>query len=236
MEIEVKLSDGKQYACQIKESKRAKSVFLERTATGELTLIVPRALSLNTKTIENILLKNENWIFKTQKEELAIPEKILLPALDEVWQIACPSTGLQKAKYTLNTEKNIINLEGIASVEEAAKLIHKFLLQKAKIFLPQRLEYCYTNYNFSPKSETLKIAMLKSRWGSYSTKNVLTLNARLLYLPLDLIDYIIVHELSHIIQLNHSKEFYALLDERMQDHKMREQKIKNYTLSPFLWL
>ncbi len=236
MEIEVELSDGKQYYCHIKESKRAKSVFLERSATGELTLIVPHALSLNKKTIENILLKNENWIFKTQKEELILPDKISLPALEEDWFLECTASGRQKPRYSLNTEKNTLMLEGIASLEEAALLVHKFLLFKANTFLPQRLEHCYKHYNFKPQNESLKISVLKSRWGSYSSKNVLTLNARLLYLPINLIDYIIVHELCHIVHLNHSKDFYALLEKNIPDYKICEQKIKNYALSPFLWL
>ncbi len=236
MEIEVKLSDGKQYLCLIKESRRAKSVFLERTATGELTLIVPCALSLNTRTIENILLKNESWIFKTQKEELVIPDTLLLPALEEEWTITCLTTGVQKPKYTALEERKTLFFEGIASVDEAAGLVHKFILSKAKKFLPQRLAYCYAQFGFSSQGEKLKIAVLKSRWGSYSTKNVLTLNARLLYLPIELVDYIIVHELCHIVHLNHSKDFYALLEEKLPNYKLLEQKIKNYTLTPFLWL
>ncbi len=236
MEIEVKLSDGKQYLCLIKESRRAKSVFLERTATGKLTLIVPCALRLNTKTIENILFKNENWIFETQKEELVIPESLPLPALEEEWQIACLSSGHQRPKYTVKEEEKTLIFEGIASVDDAALLVHKFILHKAKKFLTQRLAHCYERYNFNLPTGNLKIAVLKSRWGSYSTKNVLTLNARLLYLPTELIDYIIVHELCHIVHLNHSKDFYALLEEKLPNYRLLEQKIKNYTLTPFLWL
>lgn len=70
----------------------------------------------------------------------------------------------------------------------------------------------------------IKIKKMKSRWGSCSRKKNLNFNAKLIYLPDDLIDYVIVHELCHLIEFNHSRSFWNLVAQTVPDHrKMRAE-------------
>ena len=64
---------------------------------------------------------------------------------------------------------------------------------------------------------------MNKRWGSLSPKGTLTLNLNLIKAPVDCIDYVIVHELCHLIQPNHSPKFYKLIKKLMPDY----QKLKN---------
>jgi predicted metal-dependent hydrolase len=74
----------------------------------------------------------------------------------------------------------------------------------------------------------LKIKRLTSRWGSCSSHNVITLNYFLVQLPWNLIDYVIVHELAHTRYMNHSREFWALVESIIPDAKQLRKEIKTY--------
>lgn len=65
----------------------------------------------------------------------------------------------------------------------------------------------------------IKIDNSKSRWGSCDQKGVIKFNLRLAMLPHKVIDYIIIHELSHLLEFNHSKEFYKIIESIMPDYK-----------------
>ncbi len=229
------LSNNKEYHCTIKKSSRAKRVLLRRSRVGELVLVVPQNARISQNELKSLLLTQESWILSTEKPSLDMPENIVFPALFEEWSIKYLATGAEKAR--LKTNDNFqITIEGASSIEEVGKLLQNFSLKKAKIFLSERVRFCYDKYNFSDDGEKIKVALLKSRWGSYSTNKTLTLNARLLFFPLELIDYVIVHELCHRYQHNHSKDFYRLLCEKLPNYKELEKKIKNFQLPSIIWL
>jgi predicted metal-dependent hydrolase len=68
----------------------------------------------------------------------------------------------------------------------------------------------------------------KTRWGSCSSKNNISLNAKLVKLPEELMDYIILHELVHTRVKNHGKKFYAELGRLVPDQKLLDSKLKEY--------
>ena len=68
----------------------------------------------------------------------------------------------------------------------------------------------------------------KSRWGSCSHKNSINFNYYLAKLPLELIEYVVVHELAHIKHKNHSKEFWRLVEQYMPDMQARRKKLRDF--------
>lgn len=67
----------------------------------------------------------------------------------------------------------------------------------------------------------------KTRWGSCSSKGNLNFNYRLHYLPQELMDYVVVHELSHRIHMNHSRDFWALVGQYDKDYKLHQTQLRN---------
>ena len=79
-------------------------------------------------------------------------------------------------------------------------------------------------YNVAPKSFTIK--KMKTRWGSCSSKGSINLNIDLIKLPEQCIKTVILHELCHLVHMNHSKEFYALMTAEMPDWKIWDKQLK----------
>ncbi|MDI2112562.1 M48 family metallopeptidase [Commensalibacter nepenthis] len=77
----------------------------------------------------------------------------------------------------------------------------------------------------------LRIKRMTSRWGSYihRSPNIITLNQHLIKAPLPCIDYVIIHELCHAKELNHSKKFYALVANIMPDWKIYQSQLKEHS-------
>ena len=68
----------------------------------------------------------------------------------------------------------------------------------------------------------------KTRWGSCSSDGNLNFNCRLLYVPLELLDYVVVHELAHRRHMNHSPEFWREVERYMPDYRERRASLKRY--------
>lgn len=85
----------------------------------------------------------------------------------------------------------------------------------------------YLAYDFDLEMPDIEIKKYKGRWGScYYKENKITFHLSLVHLEKDLIDYVIVHELTHFIQANHSSLFYQELEKRMPDYKQRQRRLK----------
>ena len=79
---------------------------------------------------------------------------------------------------------------------------------------------------------TIKIKTMKSMWGNCNyVKKIITLNLFLAKTPISCIDYVIVHELAHLVHHNHSKEFHALMSTLLPDWKTRKKMLNNYSLN-----
>jgi predicted metal-dependent hydrolase len=92
----------------------------------------------------------------------------------------------------------------------AKKAAIKALRKQAESLLPERVKYLANKFGFTYKSVTIK--QLKSRWGSCSEKKDISLSLFLMQLPYELIDYVILHELTHTKVLAHGSKFWKELD------------------------
>lgn len=66
----------------------------------------------------------------------------------------------------------------------------------------------------------------KTRWGSCSSQNNLNFNYRIIFLPDDLVDYLVVHELCHLQEMNHSKHFWELVGQKIPDYRQKSRKLR----------
>jgi predicted metal-dependent hydrolase len=111
----------------------------------------------------------------------------------------------------------------IFAIKHTKAEIDKYKKQTRQLVI-ERLEYF--NQFYKLKYNRIAIRDQKSRWGSCSTKRNLNFNYRLCLLESELSDCVIVHELCHLQEMNHSARFWALMAQTIPDYKILEKKLK----------
>ena len=107
------------------------------------------------------------------------------------------------------------------------KMLDKWYKEEIIKIFDERYVYVYNHFNEDIKSPILKIRNMKSRWGVYNRRNhTITLNSKLIEFDIEKIDYVIIHELSHIIHFNHSKAFWNLVSKYCKDYKKIRKELR----------
>lgn len=106
---------------------------------------------------------------------------------------------------------------------------YKQYKQKARLHIATKVEYYCKIYNTQYSS--ISIRNQKTRWGSCSSEKKLNFNYRVLFLPEELQNYIIVHEVCHLCEMNHSREFWKLVEKQIPSYKRARKTIQQYNLA-----
>lgn len=112
----------------------------------------------------------------------------------------------------------------INDVERKRRIMTRFLNQQCKMVFGEVMDDLYPLIKkYGVEKPTLRIRDMETRWGScLIKKRIITLNKRLLEAPRNCIEYVVMHELCHLIHPNHSKQFYSFLTMLMPDWKERK--------------
>lgn len=107
------------------------------------------------------------------------------------------------------------------SEEVIEKILNNWYMAQAKIWIPKRVRFFAVQMGESYKNITIKNQ--KKRWGSCSSARNLNFNWRLIMTPVEVMDYVVVHELCHLKQMNHSQAFWEEVEKVLPDYKMRKK-------------
>ncbi len=97
-------------------------------------------------------------------------------------------------------------------------------IQKAREIFPERVEYYAKKMGISYGRITIREQ--KTRWGSCSSKGNLNFNWKLTLMPPDILDYVVVHELAHRREMNHSRAFWKIVEQMLPDYKERRKRLR----------
>lgn len=132
---------------------------------------------------------------------------------------------IKKSSWILRSLSKINKAESLPEIKPEDL---KILKRRAAKILIARLEFFNIDYQY--KYASLSVRSQKTRWGSCSHGGKLSFNCRLALLPERLLDYVVVHELCHLKEMNHSARFWSLVAKTMPDHKERRHELKQYHL------
>ena len=105
-------------------------------------------------------------------------------------------------------------------------LMHR---ENARVVVEERISYFSSKYGYLYNRVSIKNQ--RTCWGSCSKKANLNFNYKILFIPKDIQDYVILHELCHLEELNHSKQFWKLVSNILPEYKEVKNKLKMYSLA-----
>jgi predicted metal-dependent hydrolase len=217
------------------KSKRARRMSIRVKPFDGVVVTIP--LRASYKHAEEFVVEKQEWIknslikaeqfedrltvfteksnFNTRKHQLIIEkwDKELLSVRVVNWKI------FVKYPSDINVRDEQIQNGIRRGIERALRI-------EAAEYLPARTAWLAKKTGF--KYRGLVINSLKSRWGACTRDNNISLNVHLMRLPSRLIDYVIVHELCHTEQKNHSKRFWNLMEKVMPGAKVLKKELSGY--------
>ncbi len=154
-----------------------------------------------------------------------------IPYLGRRLQLAlAPDHRFAGAGAALDGERLLLALAGDAGSDRVRELAQAWLMREARRVFTERLDHFAPRLGVSYRRLTLSSA--STRWGSASADGSIRLNWRLVHLSLEMIDYVVAHELSHLREMNHSPGFWGVVASVMPDYDERRQALKRVRLAP----
>ena len=127
----------------------------------------------------------------------------------------------------INEDTNKVVITDDKIYTKDLSMLEKWKKEEIIRIFDERYVYVFNHFNENIKSPILKIRTMKTRWGVYNRKNhTITLNSKLIEFDISKIDYVIIHELSHIIHFDHSKDFWNLVGKYCKDYKKIRKEMK----------
>ena len=227
----VKLA-GRTVEYLIKVSNRAKYLRLQVSGETGLVVITPKGFKL--KDLEDILHKRQNWILDKLDYTTQVVEDKKKFQQENGWRIFYGGVAYEvetRVEARIFPDVVFENGKMIVIIPEEDRQVFdvkiflgywfryqaRLLINKRLLILSEKLKLSYNNVFIKDQ---------KTRWGSCSEQKNLNFNWRLVMAPLAVLDYVVVHELMHLLELNHSKRFWALVEGVCPDYKAHRDWLK----------
>ena len=202
----------------LRSNRRSISIKVDKN--GKVSIHAP--LFAPEVDIRRFVAAKQAWIQQVQSKQLLKKELAPKFAVGETM----PYLGGEIRVYTGDVRNPVLTGNVLTVPQRGKPDQHtlKWLGLQAKEYLPPRIAQWSKVMGCTPAS--LTIANPKTRWGSMKSDGSLRLNVALMLCPPVLIDYVIVHELSHMVHMNHSPAFHAHVDRYLPDAEARRKALK----------
>ncbi|MCK9574978.1 MAG: SprT family zinc-dependent metalloprotease [Clostridia bacterium] len=198
-------------------------------------LLIKAPINMSEETILDFIRKKQNWI--DSKQNMILNARSLHNDILSYSELLYLGT-LYKPQFVENIKLVELNGECISiplntKIEKVKKLLIKWYKMQAEKVLVNRVEYFLQITNL--KCNSVKLINSKCKWGTCDSKRNLAFNWRTVMLPHNIIDYIVVHEITHLVEMNHSGAFWEVIQALIPDYKSHRKLLKdsNYVLELF---
>lgn len=210
--------DNQEIDVTINNSNRAKYISLRVKAGGEIVLTVPPKQSIAKAT--KFLHSKKDWILEQVSTTKAIDliEHGYVPIMGKKHQIITHPATRSKVKI-INNEVHIYGAsDNTGFILE--QFLRTILREKIIFYVDKFTKQLDTKYNQISLRDTT------SRWGSCSSRGNLSFCWRIIFAPEEIIKYLVAHETSHLLEMNHSKDFWKLVASLDKNYDHSEQWLK----------
>lgn len=198
-----------------------------------LTVGVPLRVLL--RDVEAFIRSHADWVVDTLHKRPAasqrpafIPEEgATLPLLGDTWRLRL-GRGNNRVLWHESGPERILEL-ALRSGGNARQLLLRGLQQRGLELFSNRVEeFCLRLGRPVP---VVGLTNARTRWGSCSSRSGIRLHWRLIHLPLGLIDYVVAHEVAHLVEMNHSPRFWSVVESLYPDHLAARQALRQVAAS-----
>jgi predicted metal-dependent hydrolase len=192
-----------------------KKLSIEIGSTGLITVKAPNDTS--TEAIMKAVERHSPWILEKFLARTKVQDTSKLKAYEEEGRF------LHMGKEYLLHE--LIETEGLGE-EELRSNLKKFYFASCKRLVAERIKIYQSQLRVKPK--TVEVVESSTQWGSCSSSKKLTFNYRLAMAPIEAIDYVVIHELCHLVHMNHDRSFWRLVGSIMPDYKEKQEFLERF--------
>ena len=220
------LDFGPQHEYRVRRSKRAKYLRINVRAQTGVEVVLPQFMSEHH--VKPFVSQHQAWINDQIRKlgldrPVSLPDHISLLMSNQRWSVRYEMGS--HSKYRHKEQAQTLSIYGPENDLDACRSqLHQWLRAKARKMLPLRLNELSqsTRLDFN----RVAIRSQKTRWGSCSAKGNINLNDRLILLSAELADYVMIHELCHTRQMNHSPAFWKQVERHCPDYKTCQRKLR----------
>ncbi len=225
LKIDVLINNNIKYEINLGKIKNLRIHFNKKG-----TLLISAPLLIKDESIINFIEKNIKWIL----EKNNIIDNKLIKYENATLHYFLGKSYVLKTNYSRTNRVDLVNDILIVSSNDELKirkLIIKYRYEVAEKIFNEVLYQAFSKMSlYLHEYPKLIIKESKSRWGCcYMKENKIMLNVALTQVPLNIIEYVIYHELTHFIVANHSKEFHKVLEYFVPNERMLSKELKKYT-------
>jgi predicted metal-dependent hydrolase len=204
----------------------------------DLRVTAEAPLDSDFPEIEKRLHKRAAWILRQQcnfrRYSFDIPPRKYVSGethryLGKQYQLKVLQSENEKEYVKMDREHILVGVRDKSDSERIKKLLTGWYRQRAYEIFRERVEIWFPRFQrYSIKHPEVSVRQMRSQWGSCSIKGKMNLNLKLVMVPRQFIDYVIVHELCHLIEHNHGSGFYALMSKIMPDWEEKRESLNRF--------
>jgi predicted metal-dependent hydrolase len=223
------LSSGTELVYRVRVHPRARNVRLVISHRHGLVVTIPRWFARGR--VPEVLERKRNWIERTlsrlptKPEPYRLPDRIALVAIGEEWSVTYAQGESGRPNLIQHGERELHVCGADERPELVRKLLEHWLKAQARRHLAPWLMHTAAELEYELNG--VQVRAQHTLWGSCSRRNTISLNARLLLLPPDLVRYIFIHELVHIRHPNHSRGFWQAVAAHVPDYRDRLKELRH---------
>jgi predicted metal-dependent hydrolase len=190
-------------------------------------ILVKAPFSKSIQDIESLVIRKAEWIIKKIKENNGEKPDIKNPLY--INGTTLPYLGKNIILKIVKDKDDFLEFSNneftIHVKKKKIKMIYEeWLFGISSTIFDKFIEKYSILLNVRPKKILIK--NLKSRWGSATFKGTINLNVHLIKAPLEVIEYVVLHEMGHLIEKNHSNRFWSIIKNHMHDYKDKRKWLK----------
>ncbi|EOQ95030.1 PF01863 family protein [Leptospira wolbachii serovar Codice str. CDC] len=206
-----------------RKTTKGRNISLVVYQNGKVVLKHPAKVP--KKQLEEFLSEKKEWILSKLKQlPKDIPQKLKFEDGEKTHIFGNPTTIRLSPKKINIFQNEILQLPNTnnenSRIRKGKLLLKQILLEKIQPLVER------TSLALNTKVSKVSIKTMRSLWGSCNSRNQISLNLSLVHCPDPIIEYIILHEIAHTIEHNHSSKFWKIVESQNPDYKTSEKWLK----------